>query len=47
MNRSVAIGRLLSSTYEVLEDGGVAARFIVPVAKDGKSVLKYRIRARW
>src|SRR3981189_3553468 len=37
---------MLSSTYKCTKTAAVAARFNVPVAKDGKAVLKYRIRAR-
>ena len=38
---------MLSSTYKFTKTAAFAAQFIVPVAKDGKSVLKYRIRAHW
>jgi hypothetical protein len=38
---------MLSSTYKYTKTAAFAAQFIVPVAKDGTSVLKYRIRARW
>jgi len=38
---------MLSSTYKSTKTAAFAAQFIVPVAKDGTSVLKYRIRARW
>src|SRR5437773_7367983 len=38
---------MLSSTYKYTKTAAFAAQFIVPVAKDGKSVLKYRIRAKW
>ena len=38
---------MLSSTYKYNKTAAFAAQFIVPVAKDGKSVLKYRIRAHW
>jgi len=38
---------MLSFTYKYTKTAAFAAQFIVPVAKDGKSVLKYRIRARW
>src|SRR2546427_1255879 len=37
---------MLSSTYKYTKTAAFAAQFIVPVAKDGTSVLKYRIRAR-
>jgi hypothetical protein len=38
---------LSSPTYKYTKTAAFAAQFIVPVAKDGTSVLKYRIRARW
>jgi hypothetical protein len=38
---------MLTSTYKSTKTAAFAAQFIVPVAKDGTSVLKYRIRARW
>ncbi len=38
---------MLSSTYKYTKTAAFAAQFIVPVAKDGTSVLRYRIRARW
>ena len=38
---------MLSSTYKYKKTAAFAAQFIVPVAKDGTSVLRYRIRARW
>src|SRR5712692_4703152 len=38
---------MLSSTYKYTKTAAFAAQFMVPVAKDGTSVLKYRIRARW
>jgi hypothetical protein len=38
---------MLSSTYKYKKTAAFAAQFIVPVAKGGTSVLKYRIRARW
>jgi hypothetical protein len=38
---------MLSATYKYTKTGAFAAQFNVPVAKDGKAVLKYRIRARW
>src|SRR5438105_5345015 len=38
---------MLSSTYKYTKTAAFAAQFIVPVAKDGTAVLKYRIRARW
>ena len=38
---------MLSSTYKYTKTAAWAAQFHVPVAKDGTSVLKYRIRAHW
>ncbi len=38
---------MLSSTYKFIKTAAWAAQFRVPVAKDGTSVLKYRIRAKW
>jgi hypothetical protein len=38
---------MLSSTYKYTKTAAFAAQFIVPVAKDGTSVLRYRIRATW
>jgi hypothetical protein len=38
---------MVTSTYKYKKTAAFAAQFIVPVAKDGTSVLKYRIRARW
>jgi hypothetical protein len=38
---------LSSPTYKYTKTAAFAAQFIVPVAKDGTSVLKYRIRAHW
>jgi hypothetical protein len=38
---------MLSSTHKYAKTAAFAAQFNVPVAKDGTSVLKYRIRARW
>ena len=38
---------MLSSSYKYTKTAAFAAQFTVPVAKDGKSVLKYRIRAKW
>src|SRR5438067_9020608 len=37
----------LSSTYKFTKTAAFAAQFNVPVAKDGTSVLKYRVRAKW
>jgi hypothetical protein len=38
---------MLSSTYKGTKTAAFAAQFHVPVAKDGTSVLKYRVRAKW
>lgn len=38
---------MLSSNYKSTKTAAWAAQFNVPVAKDGTSVLKYRIRAHW
>ena len=38
---------MLSSTYKFTKTSAWAAQFNVPVDKNGTSVLKYRIRARW
>lgn len=38
---------MLSSTYKWTKTAAWAANFKVPVEKDGTSVLRYRIRARW
>jgi hypothetical protein len=38
---------MLFSTHKYTKTAAFAAQFNVPVAKDGTSVLKYRIRARW
>jgi hypothetical protein len=38
---------MLSSTYKAKKTAAFAAQFQVPVVKDGTSVLKYRIRAKW
>ncbi|MHB8499446.1 MAG: DUF4139 domain-containing protein [Candidatus Acidiferrales bacterium] len=38
---------MLNSSYKFTKTAAFAAQFNVPVAKDGTSVLKYRIRARW
>jgi hypothetical protein len=39
--------QMIESTHKWTKTDAWAARFQVPVAKDGTSVLKYRIRARW
>jgi hypothetical protein len=38
---------MLSSNYKYTKTAAFAAQFSVPVAKDGTSVLKYRVRAKW
>src|SRR5579864_6164727 len=38
---------MLSSTYKFTKTAAFAAQFRVPVEKNGTSVLKYRIRAKW
>jgi hypothetical protein len=38
---------MLNSSFKYTKTGAFAAKFEVPVAKDGMAVLKYRIRARW
>lgn len=38
---------MLTSTYKYTKTAAFAAQFSVPVAKDGTSVLKYRVRAKW
>jgi hypothetical protein len=38
---------MLSSTYKYTKTAAWAAQFNVPLAANGTSVLKYRIRARW
>ncbi|HEX4545777.1 MAG TPA: DUF4139 domain-containing protein [Candidatus Acidoferrum sp.] len=38
---------MLSSTHKFTKTAAFAAQFSVPVAKDGTSILKYRLRAKW
>ncbi|MDP9339920.1 MAG: DUF4139 domain-containing protein [Acidobacteriota bacterium] len=38
---------MLSSSFKATKTAAFAAQFHVPVAKDGTSVLTYRIRAKW
>jgi hypothetical protein len=38
---------MLSSSYKFTKTAAFAAQFHVPIAKDGTSVLRYRIRAQW
>jgi hypothetical protein len=39
--------RMLTSTYTATKTEAWAARFEVPVAANGNSVLKYRVRVKW
>ena len=38
---------MLSSSYKYTKTAAFAAQFMVPVAANGSSVLKYRVRVRW
>jgi len=38
---------MLSSSYKYEKTAAFAAKFVVPVEKDGTSVLKYRVRVKW
>ena len=38
---------ILDSTFKWEKTAAFAARFNVPVAANGESILKYRIRVRW
>jgi hypothetical protein len=38
---------MISSTYKFTKTAAFAAQFLVPVEKNGTSVLKYRVRVRW
>ena len=38
---------MLSSTHKFVKTGAFAARFEIPVAKDGTTVLRYRIKTRY
>jgi hypothetical protein len=38
---------MLNSTFPWKKTAAFAAQFAVPVAKDGTSVLRYRVRVRW
>jgi hypothetical protein len=38
---------MLNSTYKFTKTAAFAAQFQLPVEKDGRSVLKYRVRVRW
>jgi hypothetical protein len=39
--------QMLSSTYDAKKTGAFAAQFEVPVAQNGTSVLRYRVRIHW
>jgi hypothetical protein len=39
--------KMLDSNFKYEKTAAFAARFLVPVAADGESVLKYRVRVRW
>jgi hypothetical protein len=39
--------RILESTFKWDKTAAFAARFTVPVAANGESILKYRVRVRW
>ena len=39
--------QILNSTYSATKTAAFAAQFEVPVAKDGTSVLRYRVRVKW
>ena len=39
--------RMLQSTFAATKTDAFAARFEVPVAQDGTSVLRYRVRVTW
>ncbi|MGC1187361.1 MAG: DUF4139 domain-containing protein [Candidatus Acidiferrales bacterium] len=39
--------QMLSSTYDAKKTGAFAAQFEVPVAPNGSSVLRYRVRVHW
>ena len=39
--------QILNASYKWTKTGAAAARFEVPVPKDGTSVLRYRVRTRW
>jgi hypothetical protein len=38
---------MVNSTFKWTKTAAFAARFLVPVEKDGTSVLRYRVRVRW
>jgi hypothetical protein len=39
--------QMLSATYDATKTGAFAAQFEVPVAQNGTSVLRYRVRVHW
>ena len=39
--------KVLESNFKWEKTAAFAARFTVPVAANGESVLKYRVRVRW
>jgi hypothetical protein len=39
--------QMVDSTHKWTKTSAFAAQFLVPVAKDGASVLRYRVRVRW
>ena len=39
--------RIIDSTFKWEKTAAFGARFTVPVAADGESILKYRVRVRW
>ena len=38
---------MLDSSYKFTKTAAFAAQFNVPVEKNGASVLRYRVRAKW
>jgi hypothetical protein len=38
---------MLAATHKWAKTSAWAARFDIPVARDGTTVLKYRIRVKW
>ena len=38
---------ILNSTFKWTKTAAFAAQFVVPVEKDGTSLLRYRVRVRW
>jgi len=39
--------QMVDSNFKYEKTAAFAARFMVPVAADGESVLRYRVRVRW